>query len=121
VWKDEQGYLTNRECLIEKHQYRTGWYDERALSPISPLEPREPLLAYYSPLAESTSNPQSAHKTLDEDIKVRHGINYDDEVLAQRAKLFTTREPIEPEPITLAEAMAQMEQQTNDYDFTLLD
>jgi hypothetical protein len=121
VWKDEQGYLTNHECLIEKHQYRTGWYNERIPSPILPLEPREPPPAYDSPPAESTSNPQSEHEVTNKDIEVRHGINYDDEVLAQHAELFTTREPLEPEPVTLAEAMAQMERQTADYDFTLLD
>jgi hypothetical protein len=121
VWKDKQGYLTNQECLIKKHQYHTRWYDKREPSLISPLEPREPLPAYDSPPMDSSSNQESMHEETDEDIEVRHGINYDNEVLAQCAKLFTTREPIEPETITLAEAMDQMMQQTADYDFTLLD
>jgi hypothetical protein len=121
VWKDEQGYLTNCECLIEKYQYQTRWYNEREPSPISPLEPQEPPPAYDSLPADSSSNQESAHEESDGDIEVQHGINYDDEVLAQRAELFTTREPIEPEPITLAEAMERMTQQTADYDFTLLD
>jgi hypothetical protein len=56
----------------------------------------------------------------DEDIVIQQGINYNDEVLAQHAELFITCEPIEPETITLAEAMERALYQLADYNFTLL-
>jgi hypothetical protein len=108
-------YLTNPSCLIEKHQLGTGWYSEQERPPISPLSPREPPPTYDSPTTESSdSNPTQES---DEDIAIRTRINYDDEVLASRAELFTTQEPIEPETITLAEAMDCMEYTTPDHDY----
>jgi hypothetical protein len=100
IWKNKQGYLTNHECLIKKYQFHTGWYDEHKPSPISPLEPWEPLPAYDSPPTESSEESQQHHKS-DKDIVIWQGINYDDEVLAQHAELFTTWEPIEPVKVWL--------------------
>jgi hypothetical protein len=58
---------------------------------------------------------------LDKDIVIRQGINYNDKVLAQCVELFITQEPIEPETITLAEAMERALHQTIDYNLTPLD
>jgi hypothetical protein len=120
MWKPDQRYLTNPSCLIEKHQLSTGWYLEQERPLISPLSPQEPPPAYDSPTAES-SNSNLLHKESDKDIAIHTGINYDNEVLASHAKLFTTREPIEPETITLAEAMDHMEYTTPNYNLTRLD
>jgi hypothetical protein len=114
VWKPEQGYLTNPSCRIKKHQLGTGWYSEQERPLISPLSPLEPPPTYDSPAAESSdSNPP--HEESDEDIAIQTGINYDNEVLASHAELFTTREPIEPKTITLAEAMDCMEYTNPNY------
>jgi hypothetical protein len=65
-------------------------------------------------MESSDSNPTQES---DGDIAIRTRINYDNEVLASHAELFMTQEPIEPETITLAEAMDHMEYTTPDHDY----
>jgi hypothetical protein len=87
IWKGEQGYVTNLLCLIEKHQFGTRWYNKQEPSLISPLTLLDPPLAYDSPsMGTDTNSPPCGES--EDDTPTRR--NYNNEVLAQRAKLFIT-------------------------------
>jgi hypothetical protein len=119
VWKGNQGYLTNNQCLIKRHQFSTSWYHNPEPTPILPLKVQDPPPAYNSSPTDHSS--QHPNTPTDKDIVIQLGINYNDKVLAQCTEHFTTQDPPEPETIMLTEAMECAAQQIADYDFTLLD